>query len=844
MHISPSSNRRFRRSTTALTALSLCAFGLGAVSAPAQAVDPASAADLASAVAVDPSVVAGASFVSTPPDGGTALSSTTPLLGFPRHGDSYAVLSSGDAHSVFPANPYGTENRNGPNVRGDTDLDVTVFKLDVTVPSGVNCLAGVDFRFLSVEYPTYVGTSFNDAFIFEIDESTWNTASSEILVDNNLAFDELGNLISINAAGAATMSADLAVGANEQFGGSTRTLTASAPISPGPHSLFFSIFDQGDQILDSAVLLDNLRFSQVADPATECQPGVTPNYGNPVTAPPATFNDDPANPSVTIPSSPSVVYYLDEFPVDAGEQPLTPGDQVTVTAKATGDDYLDGPSSWTHLVPGGEELTPATPAAPVFEDNSGTASDRVVITAATGVEYYLNGGLVAAGSHPATTGPNDVQAFPEPGYAIHGASYWQHTFSDSATLRLMPKSAGGTLMAVTPAEPTADADAGTFTIPASDGVEYWVNGETYGPGTYPGAGEVMIEAYSTSGEPLSGATMWSFYFPVSALEVATAAAPTFTENPDAPDKVTIPSVTGVNYQLNGAPVAAGEHVAVGGVTVAAMGAPGYRVEGVSGWSKTFFGNQTVEVTPTAPTFTDVAGTAGDVYTIPSQVGVRYVVDGDVVAPGDHPAAGTVTIDAVPTAGYTLSGTTTWTRTFSAATELTRGTPAISGKALQGKTLTADAGTWSPEGVSLAHQWLRNGGAISGATATSYVLKKADVGKKISVRVTGTLAGYDSAAATSAQSKPVVGLLTTKKPTINGKPKVGKTLTAVPGKWKPKGITFSYKWFRGTKAIKGAKGKTYTLKKADKGKKIKVKVTGKKAGYKKASVMSAATPKVK
>lgn len=841
MHIHLVRSRRFRRSTTTLTALSLCAFGLGGVSAPAQAVDPASPADLASAIAVAPGVVAGASFVTTPPDGGTALSSTTPLLGFPRHGDSYAVLSSGDAHSVFPGT-YGEETRNGPNVRGDSDYDVTVFKLDVNVPAGVNCLAGVDFRFLSVEYPTYVGTSFNDAFIFEIDESTWSTAASEILVDNNLAFDELGNLISINAAGAATMTADLAVGANESFGGSTRTLTASAPISAGAHSLYFSIFDQGDHILDSAVLLDNLRFSQVADPATDCQPGVTPNYGDPVTAPAATFNDDPANPSVTIPAHPSVIYYLDGFPVDAGEQMLAPGDQVTVTAKATGDDYLDGESSWTHLVPGGE-LTAATPAEPVFEDNPGTGSDQVTITATTGVEYYLNDTPVGAGSYPAT-GTTYVEAWAEPGYAIHGASYWSHTFSDSATLRLMPKSAGGTMQAVTPAEPTADAEAGTFTIPASEGVEYWVNWEVFEAGTYPGSGEVMIEAVSTSGEPLSGATRWSFYFPASALDAVTAAAPTFVEHEDAPDKVTIPSVAGVNYQLNGEPIAAGEHVAVGGVTVTAMGAPGYRVEGVSGWSKTFFGNQAVEVTPTAPTFTDVAGTAGDVYTIPSQVGVRYVVDGDVVAPGDHPATGTVTIDAVPTAGYTLSGTTTWTRTFSAATELTRGTPAVSGKALQGKTLTADAGTWGPEGVSLAHQWLRNGSAISGATGTSYVLQKADVGKKISVRVTGTLAGYEPASATSAQSKPVVGLLTTKKPTINGKPKVGKTLTAVPGKWKPKGITFSYKWFRGTKAIKGAKDKTYTLKKADKGKKIKVKVTGKKAGYKKASEMSGATGKVK
>ncbi len=35
-----------------------------------------------------------------------------------------------------------------------------------------------DFRFLSEEFPIYVGTSFNDAFIAELDNSTWTTSGS------------------------------------------------------------------------------------------------------------------------------------------------------------------------------------------------------------------------------------------------------------------------------------------------------------------------------------------------------------------------------------------------------------------------------------------------------------------------------------------------------------------------------------------------------------------------------------------------------------------------------------------------------------------------------------------
>jgi hypothetical protein len=38
------------------------------------------------------------------------------------------------------------------------------------------------------------------------------------------------------------------------------------------------------------------------------------------------------------------------------------------------------------------------------------------------------------------------------------------------------------------------------------------------------------------------------------------------------------------------------------------------------------------------------------------------------------------------------------------------------------------------------------------------------------------------------------------------------------------------WAEWTVAVKGATKKTHTLKKADKGKKITVKVTGKKSGY--------------
>ena len=47
----------------------------------------------------------------------------------------------------------------GPNVRGDTDYDVAILRIDLNVPAGVNCLSSFDFRYLSEEYPEFVNTT-------------------------------------------------------------------------------------------------------------------------------------------------------------------------------------------------------------------------------------------------------------------------------------------------------------------------------------------------------------------------------------------------------------------------------------------------------------------------------------------------------------------------------------------------------------------------------------------------------------------------------------------------------------------------------------------------------------
>lgn len=100
-------------------------------------------------------------------------------------------------------------------------------------------------------------------------------------------------------------------------------------------------------------------------------------------------------------------------------------------------------------------------------------------------------------------------------------------------------------------------------------------------------------------------------------------------------------------------------------------------------------------------------------------------------------------------------TSTATYVFGVSTlELTRTpTPKIAGKAKVGATLKAKPGAWDA-GTRLAFRWLRGSKPIAGATARSYKLVKADKGKKVAVRVTGTKTGYPKVTSTSAPTKKV------------------------------------------------------------------------------------------
>ncbi len=84
------------------------------------------------------------------------------------------------------------------------------------------------------------------------------------------------------------------------------------------------------------------------------------------------------------------------------------------------------------------------------------------------------------------------------------------------------------------------------------------------------------------------------------------------------------------------------------------------------------------------------------------------------------------------------------------------TPTITGLAghlKAGQRLTASPGTWTA-GTALSYQWYRSGSAIPGAAARTYTVSKADRQSTLTVRVTGTLPGYETVSKSSAPTPAV------------------------------------------------------------------------------------------
>lgn len=206
---------------------------------------------------------------------GAARDSSDPGYTNPN-GNGYQVnTSSTPAHAIPAASGCSA---------GTPGKDSCGLKITLRAPSNVQSFS-YNFNFFTSEYPEWICTAYNDAFVAYYYGSL-NTATNK-----NISFDKKNNPVSVNngffevpagwpppssgvhpklsGTGFDGVCSNNLVGTkyspNSICGGATGWLVTSAPVKPSEDvTLHFSIWDTGDNKYDSTVLLDNFRWSAAA----------------------------------------------------------------------------------------------------------------------------------------------------------------------------------------------------------------------------------------------------------------------------------------------------------------------------------------------------------------------------------------------------------------------------------------------------------------------------------------------------------------------------------------------------------------------------------------------------
>ena len=205
-----------------------------------------------------------------------------------REGSSMVALSAGVARSgVNGDSPWGAQmctksgtpsgfptpsNAACPGQQiDDTPIanDPMALELVIRAPTNAKSIA-FDFDFYTYEFPVFICSQYNDFFV-----SLLYSNHPSVPGNKNISFDAQKNPVSVNngflevckaqKAGGKDFACSLGQGELGGTGfedhGATGWLQTSSAITPGEEfTIRFAIWDMGDEVLDSTVLIDNFRF--------------------------------------------------------------------------------------------------------------------------------------------------------------------------------------------------------------------------------------------------------------------------------------------------------------------------------------------------------------------------------------------------------------------------------------------------------------------------------------------------------------------------------------------------------------------------------------------------------
>jgi hypothetical protein len=225
----------------------------------------------------------------------------------PRNGTNFVVLSTGTARPpsspewiaprdpsfrttsvVVPPAGWPRNTVGCPAPFDKTANDSVNLKLTIRVPTNARAFS-FNFNFYSSEYLTYVCSQYNDTFVALLESGVPMNPT----FGKNVCRDDMGNPINVNSGffevctpGTSKMGVKYGCpkGVTELAGtgfwndsvpqdhGATSWLETTSPVIPGETiTIQFMIWDTGDHVLDSSVLIDNWQWD--VKPTTSASTG-------------------------------------------------------------------------------------------------------------------------------------------------------------------------------------------------------------------------------------------------------------------------------------------------------------------------------------------------------------------------------------------------------------------------------------------------------------------------------------------------------------------------------------------------------------------------------------------